>query len=95
MRKTVEQQMLVRLKVLGILLLLFSFISILYRLTYPLFIEETKELETEIKLELEELPALNPWMVSTAFAVVGITCLFIVKKRKGKSFSVHNQDENK
>lgn len=83
MNVPLEKQMIKRLKILGLLLLCFSLISVAYTVTLlDKKTEENNLFEASIDIELEEAPPLNPWFISICFAVVGAGCLLIVRKKK-------------
>lgn len=75
-----EQQLIRRLKMLGIILFVFSAVALIYK--------QLPKFEEEIVMEEEEpAPPLNPFFVSTVFGVVGSSCLLISWKKKKNLFS--------
>lgn len=74
---TVELKLIGRLKFLGYLLIGLSVVALLWPLL-PEF--EDEEIEEELLLELPQ--PLNPFMVSGAFAIVGISCILISWRKR-------------
>lgn len=81
---TVELKLIGRLRFLGYLLIGLSVVALLWPLL-PEF--EDEEIEEELLLERPE--PLNPFMVSGAFVLVGISCILISwRKRVGQENSL-------
>lgn len=70
---------------MGYLLLLFAVIAGIWDF-FPTVENELDELILEIE---EAPPPMNPYLVSSAFALVGSSCLFIYWKKK--SHLTHNE----
>ena len=88
----IEKQLIRRLKILGFLLIFFAAATHFYRFI-PTAVDELDMLEEEIVLELDNPPPLNPFFVSSVFAIVGASCLLISwKKNKTVSSSPQNTD---
>jgi hypothetical protein len=82
----IEKQLNGRLKIMGIILLGLAVSAFVW----GFFPAEESELDL-LLLEIEEAPPpLNPYFVSSIFAVVGASCLFIYwKKKKSLSSQIH------
>lgn len=76
MKQPLEKQLLGRLKFLGLVLLAFALVALAFDYL-PDFSDDVYLLEEEI----EELPALNSFLVSGVFGLIGALCLFIAWKK--------------
>ena len=80
--KRIETTQLIRLKWIGLLLLVFSFLSLGAALL-PITPEEEMTQEAFFP-ELYEMPPMNLYGASAVFVLVGMSCLLIVwHKRRG------------
>lgn len=69
-----------RLKFIGYVMLVFAAIAIAWD-----FFPATEDELDELILEMEEAPPpMNPYLVSSAFALVGTSCFFIYWKKKAQ-----------
>ncbi len=74
----VEKELHKRLKFIGYIMFVFAVITIIW----DFFPAAENELD-DLFLELEETPPpMNPYLVSSAFAVVGSSCFLIYWKKK-------------
>jgi hypothetical protein len=71
----IEKKLLLRLKGLGLLLLVFSLIAFVY----SFFPQEEEELLSELS---EEPPPLNIYFVASTFALVGGICIILAWRKK-------------
>ena len=67
MNPQIEQKLLRRLKILGVVLFVFAVVALIY---------DKIPMEDDL-----ETPPLNPFMVSSVFGIVGSSCLFISWKK--------------
>jgi hypothetical protein len=73
-----EKQLNVRLKFMGLLLLAFAAITVIWD-----FLPTAENELDELILEIENTPdPINPYLISSTFALVGSSCLFIYWKKK-------------
>ena len=83
----IERQLLPRLKFMGYVLYVLCICSIAFEAFFPaetLVIEKTIELEAMTLLEEEPTAkeVLNFYAVASVFALVGFTCMLIVRKKR-------------
>lgn len=80
-KQEIEKKLLPRLKFMGLILLLFSLITVAYSFI-PL--QEELELEEALVSEIEEasLAPLNPYTIAIAFGIVGTACITIAWRKK-------------
>lgn len=76
MKQPLEKHLLRRLKFLGIVLLSFAVIALFFE-RLPDFSDDVYLLEEEI----EELPPLNSFLVSSVFGTIGALCFVIAWKK--------------
>jgi hypothetical protein len=87
----IKRKLVGRLKVLGIILLVFSVMAFSYSLL-PDAGEEAVILEEELLEELEQPPPLNMILVSVSFALVGILCV-VFSFRKQRELEVAKEPD--
>lgn len=71
----IERKLIPRLKALGVILVVFSFIAF----TYSFFPQEEEEILSELA---EEPPPINMYLVAVTFATIGGICIALAWRKK-------------